>query len=127
MSHDHTPPMEQSIDAWHTHGSDEPMPQPEHAAQINIGAMLIVFVAMVLTILIMVIGLTLFYNHSAAQIMAEKVENTVEYRRQYKPYFETATANISTYRPLDAANRTVQIPVDRAAEIVANRYGQSLN
>ncbi|MGP1272348.1 MAG: hypothetical protein ACTS22_03365 [Phycisphaerales bacterium] len=125
MAHDHTPPMEQSIDAWHTHGGDEPMPQQEHAAHVNIGALLIVFVAMVAAILIMVIGLTLFYNHSAAQLRAEKMENVVEYRRQYEPYHETAVANISTYRRLDETQRTVQIPVDRAAELVAERYNGS--
>lgn len=124
VSHDETPPQEHTLDPWHTHTEGEPVPQAEHAAQINIGILLIVFAAMVFAIVVMVVGLTLFYNYSTANLRAERMENVVEYARQYKPYHETATAKIESYRQLDATERTVQIPVDRAAEIVAAAYAQ---
>ncbi|MEM1071552.1 MAG: hypothetical protein AAGB48_01080 [Planctomycetota bacterium] len=125
MAHQQTPPMEHSVDAWHAHAADEPQPQAEHASQINRGVLLIVFVAMVVSILVMVIGLTIFYNYSQAQLRAERIENVVEYERYYQPTYRLpGEANVATYRWLDNNEGTVQIPVERAAARVAERYAE---
>lgn len=121
MSHAETPAHEHHLDDWHAHSADEPRPQVEHAAHVNRGALMVVFVAMVVSILVMVIGLTMFYNYTVAQRRAVVMENTVEYAREYKPYYAQATGNINSYRWLETGE-TVQIPVDRAARLVAERY-----
>ncbi|MEM8758209.1 MAG: hypothetical protein AAGF47_10570 [Planctomycetota bacterium] len=124
MAHAETPAHEHTLDEWHAHSAAEPIPQIEHAAQVNRAALLVVFAAMVISIIVMVVGLTMFYNYTVAQRRAVVMENVVEYKEEYKPYHAVATGNIENYRSLGDGS-TVQIPVDRAARLVAERYANN--
>lgn len=123
MSHQETPHPEQHLDGWHQHTADEGVPQQEHAAHVNIAALLITFVAMVVTVLVLVIALTLFYKSTSAQMAAVRLENTAGWSDDYVPYRDAAIEKISGYHADDAEAGTVRIPVDRAIEQVINQYG----
>lgn len=122
MSHQETPHPETHLDEWHQHGPEEGTPQVEHAAHINIPAMLVIFVAMVVTVGALVIALTLFYNSTSAQLAAVRLENTAGYSEEYLPYRDQAKAQITGYHADDPEAGTVRIPVDRAIDTVLEQY-----
>ena len=125
VAHQETPHPEPHLDEWHQHTAEEGLPQQEHAAHINIGAMMIVFVAMVVTIIVMVVGLAMFYEKTAAQMKAGRLETTVEWSDEYVPFRNAALENISSYRAIDAEAGVVQVPVDRAIDAVIASYGNA--
>ena len=123
MSHQETPHPEQHLDEWHQHTAAEGVPQQEHAAHVNIGALIVVFVAMVVTVLVLVIALTMFYNSTKAQMAAVRLENTAGWSDDYIPYKNAAFEQIGGYHADDPEAGTVRIPVDRAIDQVINQYG----
>lgn len=119
--HQETPHHDSHLDAWHAHAEAEGLPQREHTAHINVRAMFIVFVLMVVAILVMVVGLTIFYQRSASDLRGERLENTAEWR-EFVLARDRSLERISGYRGLSEAERTVQIPVEQAEAAVIERY-----
>ncbi len=122
MTHQETPHPEQHLDEWHQHGPEEGVPQVEHAAHVNIGALIITFVLMVAIVLVLVIALTIFYRSTSAQLAAVRLENTVGWSDEYTPYRDAAVEQISGYHADDPDSGTVRIPVDRAIDQVIDQY-----
>lgn len=121
--HQETPHPEAHLDSWHAHAEAEGLPQREHVAHVNIRAMLVVFVLMVVAILVMVVGLTIFYHKSTSDLRAVRLENTAEWR-EFVLTRDRSLERISGYRGLSEAERTVQIPVDQAETAVIERYSK---
>ncbi|MEL7482886.1 MAG: hypothetical protein AAFN41_00890 [Planctomycetota bacterium] len=122
MAHQETPHPEQHLDEWHSHGPEEGVPQVEHGSHVNMPIMFLVFVAMVVTVGVLVIALTLFYNSTSAQLAAVRLESTAGYAEEYVPYREAAKAQITGFHADDPDAGTVRIPVDRAFDTVIEQY-----
>lgn len=123
MSHQETPHPEPQIDEWHQHTAAEGAPQQEHAAHVNIGALIVTFVVMAAVVLALVVALTVFYKSTSAQLASVRLENTVGWTDDYTPYRDASIERISGYHAHDAEAGTVQIPVDRAIDAVIENYG----
>ncbi len=122
MTHQETPHPEPHVDAWHQHGPEEGRPQVEHVAHVNVPVLLIAFVAMVVTVSVLVIAIALFYNTTSAQLAAVRLENTVGYVDEYIPYREAAKAQISGFHAEDPEAGTVRVPVEVAFDRVIEAY-----
>lgn len=122
MTHQETPHPEQHLDEWHQHGPEEGAPQAEHTAHINVPILLVAFVAMAVTVGVLVIAVTLFYNSTKASMQAVRLENTVGYSDEYVPYREAAKEQINGFHADDPEAGTVRIPVENAFDTVIEQY-----
>lgn len=126
MSHQETPHPEAHLDEWHQHGPAERVPQAENAAHINIPAMFVVFVVMVVSITVMVVGLTIFYKKSMAQMAAVRLETTTQWQQDFvADYRDPAIESIGSYGTVDAEAGIVHVPVESAMDAVIDRYGNN--
>lgn len=119
--HQETPAHSHELDAWHAHPGV--MPMEEHGSHVNIRFLLIFFVAIVLFILVTVIALVVFFDHSQTNLRAKLVENTYEYQTIYKPYATESRARLAEFGWVDREASTVRVPWDVAARSVVASYG----
>lgn len=116
--HNHTPDVHDHADAWHRHSSEEGSPQAEHAGVVSPAALIKAFVAIVGTVVILVILLTMYYTHTVTQVKAEEMEKSLaadwnSARAQWDEALRT---------PKAIGESGWRIPVDKAMDRVISKY-----
>jgi|GEM_PF-685581 len=115
-------------DAWHHHTAAEGLPQSEHGAIANTGTILQWLALIILTLVILVVALVMYFGSYVTKLRAERVETNQTIAAPYQSYRTASNAELgvdgepAAYLPLDPAARTVRIPLDQAIRRVAERY-----
>lgn len=115
------------VDEWHHHSEAEGEPQEEHAPKIDAGMLAFSFIAIVLVVAVMVLGLILYFNSYSGQLRARLTETTV-LSKEYSAYKARMDAELGLngqeglYQWSDATAGKVQMPVSEAMRHVVDRY-----
>ncbi len=117
--HHHTPEVHDHADAWHRHSAEEGMPQVEHAGTVSPFALIKAFVAIVGTVAVLVIVLSMYYTHTVTQVKAEQME-TDRLAAEWNSTRAGWDAALSSYAPVGDSGW--RIPIDKAMDRVINRY-----
>jgi flagellar basal body-associated protein FliL len=125
--HDHTPEIHEHADAWHHHTPEEGLPQHEHAAIVNAGALLKWFIGITVVLVVVILALCMYFFRYSTQMRALYVENQ-ELAKQAMTDIAKAEAQLGTdgkpfaYTALNKQTRTVQIPIEQAMKQTVARY-----
>src|SRR6267142_1355521 len=78
MSHKthYTPPVQEHVEEWHHHTTEEGTPQHEHGEKPNIPLLLIAFVASVSFVGATILATYLYFGVYTRTLRAERMENT---------------------------------------------------
>lgn len=110
---------------WHSHSAGEGA-QAEHAAIASPGQILKWFIAIVISIVVIVVLLVLYFNRSLTQERYLKVQGTSVQDTITADYTSLKATTLSKlesgYSWSDPAASTVQIPLAQARERVMKQY-----
>ncbi|HYE62773.1 MAG TPA: hypothetical protein VD997_12325 [Phycisphaerales bacterium] len=127
MAHDHTPEIHEHADAWHHHIPEEGMPQHEHAAKVDSGALIKWFIGITVLLVVVVLALKMYFTKFTTQMRRTYVETT-EIAQGAKTALAAAEATLGTdgrpftYKVANKQARTVQLPIDTAIKRTVERY-----
>lgn len=113
---------ESHLDEWHSHNRAEGVPQPEHAAHVNVAALTAVFVVSSVLLVITVIALVVYFDAHMTQLRAERVETTQLAQDHWRPYRQQSFESLDSYGWVDPEQNLVRVPIEDAMQIVAERY-----
>lgn len=112
---------------WHSHVGDEGA-QAEHTAIASPGQILKWFIAIVLSVVVVVVLLVLYFNRSLTQERYQKVQGTSVQDTITADYTSLKATTLSKleagYSWADPAAGTVQIPLAQARERVMKQYAK---
>lgn len=127
--HDHTPEIHEHADAWHHHIPEEGMPQHEHAAKVDSGALVKWFIGITVLLVVVILALKMYFTKFTTQMRRTYVETT-ELTANSKTAIHAAEATLGTdgkpytYKVVDKKAKTVQIPIDLAMKRTVEKYQQ---
>jgi hypothetical protein len=127
--HDHTPAVHEHADEWHHHTAAEGRPQHEHAAIANPGALIKWFLAIVVTLVVTLMALVMYFKSYYATVVRPSVIETTDLSRPAMTSREEAERRLGVgqaryeYKPADPQARTVQLPIEQAMQKTVERYG----
>ena len=131
--HAHTTEQHDAPDAWHTHYSDEALPQHAHGENIASGQVF-AFGAAGFVILVAVIGaVVVYYNWYLTSLEVKLVEqapfNPSAQGGPFNAAAEAARAKMpsndkSQFEKVDPAKGTYQVTLDKAIEMTVSKYQQ---
>lgn len=114
-------------DEWHTHRADEGTAQHAHTAEFNTRIIFVWFLAIIVTLVVVVFGVIKYFDIT---VLAHKRDN-VETDTLAKDYLAKRAAldtelstNGQPRRFVALGDRRVQIPIGDAMERVVDQYGQ---
>lgn len=116
---DHTP------DEWHSHTRAEGVPQPEHAAHVNVAALTAVFAVSTVLLVVTVVVLVIYFDAHMTQLRAERVETTQLAEDHWRPYRQQSFQKLDSFGWVDRDAGIVQVPIDDAKRIVVEQYQQA--
>lgn len=127
MSHKphYTQHVEEHVDQWHHHSSEEGAPQEEHASKPNIPVLLGAFVGSVAFVGATILATYLYFGVHMRSLRAKRMENTalaadfLKYRGDTNK--KLADGNM-WWNDDNARAGLVSIPLDKARERVIARY-----
>jgi hypothetical protein len=119
MADHHTTPDQ--LDPWFRHSAAEGMPQHEHAAKVDTGILVSVFVILCATVLVFTVGVAVYANGAIARMQGER-ELSTSSAEPALAYRAKALADASSTQWLDRAAGTVQLSVEQATERVLAEY-----
>ncbi|MGH7130784.1 MAG: hypothetical protein ACREJO_02430 [Phycisphaerales bacterium] len=132
--HAHTTEQHDAPDAWHTHYSDETLPQHAHGENIASGQVF-AFGAAGFIILVAVIGaVVVYYNWYLTSLEEKLVEQapfaTDAFGGAMNATAEAARAKMpsndkSQFEKIDGAKGTYQVTLDKAIEMTVSKYQQA--
>lgn len=114
------PAQHDAPDAWHAHSVEEASPQEAHARIANPRAIFFGLAAMVVVLVGLLVLLTLYFDRFSTRLLAERQE--IALSADYVVYREKSDLELRTAAPLDPAQKTVRIPIDRAMDKVIQTY-----
>ena len=117
----HTEPVHEEPDAWHTHTLEEGAPQVEHAARANPAVLIIVLVGLVISTVAMVLALWLYFQDYVDRQKAMRKE-VVAFHDPYLAYRARSLAELGTFGWQDAEAGVLNIPIEDAKRLVIERY-----
>lgn len=117
--HHHTPEVHEHSDAWHHHDAKEGSPQHEHAGVVSPVALIKAFVAIVGTVVVLVIILSMYYTHTVTQVKAEQME-TDRLAAEWNSTKAFCEATLS--KPDVIGESGWRIPIDKAMDRVVTKY-----
>lgn len=108
-------------DQWHSHNAAEGMPQVEHAQHVSPKWLALTFIGMVFGVLFVIIVLWVYFNSYISKYESRVNETTkaAEMSREERVAVQT---RVNSFEWIDRENGTVQIPVDRAMDLVIADY-----
>ena len=107
-------------DTYHEHTPDEGAPMPEHGSHVSPKMLGITLIVMVLGVLIVILGLVVYFDSYMSSYRAEANESD-ELSAATWEEIQDKKASLEEYAWID--NETVRIPLDEAADRVLARYG----
>lgn len=116
---------ESQTDEWHSHTRAEGLPQPEHAAHVDVRILTAVFIAMAILLVITVIALVVYFDAHMTQLRADRVETTQLAEDHWRPYRQQSFEKLDSFGWVDRDAGLVQVPIDEAKQIVVERYQQA--
>lgn len=114
------PVQHDAPDEWHMHTADEGEAQAEHGRIADPRLITIGFVLMVVTLVIVVGILIVYFNSYATKELARKSERLDT--SQHSAYRSSSEMELHTAGGLDPAAQTVRLPIDRAIDRVVSTY-----
>jgi hypothetical protein len=115
------PAQHDEPDAWHVHHTEEEgAPQEAHARIANPRAIFLGLAAMVIVLVGLLVLLTLYFDRFSTNLLAER--NEIALSADYVVYRQKSDLELRTVAPLDAAQKSVRIPIDRAMDRVIEQY-----
>ena len=124
--HQPTVAMDEATDSWHMHTSAEGLPQEEHGATAQAGALIASFAGSVIFVGAVILVTILYYRQHVTMLRRERIETTDFYREVYTPYRQQSDKALTGYGwagPEAAAAGQVSIPIDIAMQRVLQNYG----
>lgn len=116
--HHHTPEVHEHSDAWHRHSAEEGTPQQEHAGVVSPVALIKAFVAIVGTVVVLVVILSIYYTHTVTQVKAEAMEKSLAAEwNSTRAAWDAALA-----APAPIGETGWRIPIDKAMDRVIAKY-----
>ncbi len=130
--HDHTIAVHDHSDAWHHHATAEGVPQHEHAATADAGLLLRWFMLFMVSGVVVIIALLMYFGKYSNTIRQERVETLDFYHQNAEPLLINAEAKLGvgkpisqyTYKAANAQDHTVQLPIEQAMQKVVENYGK---
>jgi len=125
--HDHTPEIHEHTDSWHHHEAAEGLPQHEHTAKADAGALVKWFFGIVVLLAIILVALGMYFSSYTTRLRERTVE-TQELAATAKTTLAAAEAKLGTdgkpfkYTAGDKKARTIQIPIDTAIKRTVEKY-----
>jgi len=107
-------------DAYHTHTADEGVPMQEHGSQVSPKMLGITLIVMVLGVLIVILGLVVYFDSYMSSYRAEANESD-ELSAATWEEIQDKKASLEEYAWID--DQTVRIPLSEASERVLAQYG----
>lgn len=127
MSHA-SPPIPEHADEWHRHAALEGMPQREHTASINVPLVLAWLVGILIFVVGLVVVLCIYFDSTATQLRAQRVETTVVSKVANSVKAEAqarlgVNGSLPSYSWSDMKTGTVQLPLEYGIRKVLDKYG----
>ena len=130
--HDHTPDLHEHTDEWHHHTAAEGVPQIEHASVANPSVLIHWLVAIVVSMLVVIVALGMYFSRYYTLIRQDKVETLDFYAGPggARDKLLEAEGRLGTdkplsqyvYKPANPQAHTVQIPIEHAMQRVVAKY-----
>jgi hypothetical protein len=125
--HDHTPEIHEHADAWHHHIPEEGMPQHEHAAKVDSGALIQWFVGITVLLVVTIIALKMYFTKYTTEMRRTSVETSEMALKSHNVYKDAEEALGTTggpfkYRITNKQARTVQLPISEGIQRTLAKY-----
>jgi hypothetical protein len=125
--HDHTPEIHEHADAWHHHIPEEGMPQHEHAAKVDSGALIKWFVGTTVLLIVTIVALKMYFTKYTTEMRRTSVETTKMGEKARTSLAEAEAAlgidgQPFKHRIVDKKTKAVQLPLDEAIARTVKKY-----
>lgn len=122
-SHEHEPhtePVHSQLDAWHQHPPELGLPQTEHGAHANIGALLATFVVVTAATVVFSVIIGVFTINQVTRLKTEgEATGLAAMAPEAATYKEDALAAQSGYGW--TAEGSVRLPIEQAMQMVVDQ------